>query len=94
MIESDAKVHLSCRTNDPLPSGGSNESEPVNFLAPTEWSNPVEWPICLPIVGNCTELPDLGNSIVNVTALPVAVGDSLKFKCVDTGNLKHFHYVN
>ena len=80
------KVELPCVTEDSLTDESVTE---VTFLSPTDWSPPVEWPSCLEIKTECTELPEnLAEAFQNVTSLPVAVGEELTFKCLEEGTHK------
>lgn len=80
LINSNFEVELPCVTKD---TTNLDEDGNVQFLPPTEWNEPVEWPQCLEIVDSCTELPDIGATFINTTTLPINVGQSLTFKCVD-----------
>ena len=88
LVNDNYVVELPCQSNDPIAADTNTTSDPVTFLSPSEWANnPQEWPICLEKVENCTELPDLGDSVSNIVPPPVAVGQSIKFKCANEGNL-------
>lgn len=84
LVNSNFEVDLPCVTKDIT---DTDEDGNVNFLPPTEWSEPLEWPQCLEIVNSCTELPDIGAEFVNTTALPIDVGQALTFKCVDSSKI-------
>lgn len=84
LISEDFKVELPCITDD---ISVLDENGKVKFLPPNEWKSPLEWPTCLEIVEECTELPNDLDDFVNVTSLPVAVGQTLTFTCKDLGTI-------
>lgn len=56
------------------------------FLEPTQWDPKETWPVCLPLVEECSELPELSGFTLKSEPLPVPVGSSITLECSNTGN--------